>query len=93
MGPIKLDPVIMKQGSSWGYNYESMEGCGHDPADDKVTPEIAGKDVTINRMSKMDVSHAKPDAKNPGFDKGFWAKAKPQMDTVGEGLLTRKLKD
>ena len=89
----KLDPEIMKQGKSWGYNYDSMEGCGHDPADDKVTSDIVGKDVTVNVMSKMDTSHAKPAKDNPGFDKSFWAKADPQTDTVEGFKLTRKLKD
>ena len=93
MGRPELDPTIMKQGSSWGYNYNSTEGCNHDTADDKVDKTIDGIQVTLNTPSKMDAPHPKPGSENPGFDKTFWAKAKPQMDTVGEGLLTRKLKD
>ena len=93
MGKPELDKVIMGQGSSWGYNFNSLEGCSHNSSDDKVDDKIDGTDVTLNTMSKMDAPHPKPGSDNPGFDKGFWAKAKPQMDTVGEGMLTRKLQD
>lgn len=93
MGPIKLDSKIMSQGKAWGYNYDSDEGCGHDPADDKVDSKITAKDITLNKMSKMDASHAKPSSDNPGFDKSFWGKAEPPADTTGHGKLTRKLKD
>lgn len=93
MGPIKLDPKIMGTMKSWGDNYNSMEGCGHDPADDKVTSEITAKEVTLNTPSKMDAPHPKQGSDNPGFDKGFWAKADPLNDTTGHGKLTRKLKD
>ena len=93
MGPIKLDPAIMKTMETWGGNYDSTVGCSDDTSDNKVDSKIAGKDVTINKMSQMDAPHPKSSSDNPGFDKGFWAKASPQKDTVGEGLLTRKLKD
>lgn len=93
MGKPDLDPRIMNTMERWGGNYDSDVGCSHNGVADKKTDEIESKNVTLNIMSKMDASHAKPSSKNPGFDGGFWAKAKPQMDTVGEGLLTRKLKD
>lgn len=93
MGPIKLDPQIMNTMKTWGNNYNSKVGDDHDTCSDKVDKTIESKDVTINVMSKMDASHAKPDSMNPGVDKSFLAKAKPQTGTVGEGLLTRKLRD
>lgn len=93
MGPIKLDSKIMSQGKSWGYNYDSTEGDNHNKVADKKTDQIESKNVTLNIPSKMDASHAKPSSDNPGFDKGFWAKADPLMDTTGHGKLTRKLKD
>ena len=91
MGPIKLDSKIVNQMESWGGNYNSMDGCSHDSADDKVTKEIDSKDITLNVPSKMDAPH--PKTGNPGVDMGFWAKAKPLSDTTGHGTLTRKLKD
>lgn len=91
MGPIKLDPKIMKTMKSWGDNYNSLEGCGHDSDDDKLDSEINSKDITLNIPSKMDAVH--PKTNNPGVDMGFWAKAKPLSDTTGHGTLTRKLKD
>lgn len=93
MGPIKLDSKIMGQMEKWGGNYDSTEGCNHNSVADKKTAEIESKNVTLNIPSKMDASHAKPSSDNPGFDKSFWAKADPLMDTTGHGKLTRKLKD
>lgn len=93
MNKPQLDNVIMKQSNAWGANFNSMEGCRHNSEMDEVEDKVNGKDVTINIMSKMDASHAKPGADNPGFDKGFWAKADPQSDTVEGFKLTRALKD
>ena len=93
MGPIKLDSKITGQMKTWGGNYDSDEGCNHNGVADKISQEIDSKSVTLNTMSKMDASHAKPSSDNPGFDKGFWAKADPSSDTTGHGKLTRKLKD
>lgn len=94
MGPIKLDPKIMNQGKAWGYNWDNTDGDNHNGVADKIDDTIDGKDVTINVMSKMDASHSKPKGKNPGVDKHFLDElSKPQMDTVGEGKLSRSLKD
>lgn len=93
MGPIKLDSKIMKQGSSWGYNYDSTDGCGHNSTADKKDSTLTSKEITLNTMSKMDAERAKPGSKNPGVDKSFLAKGEPSMDTTGHGKLTRKLKD
>lgn len=92
MGPIKLDKKIMGTMKTWGGNYDSDEGDSHDTSSDKIDKKIDGKDVTENVMSQMDASHAKPDSCNPGFDKAFWAKADPSMDTTGHGKLTMATK-
>lgn len=93
MGKPDLDPMLMKQMDSWGANYNNMDGCSHDSDDDKVDQKIASKDQTLNVPSKMDAPHPKASSDNPGFDKGFWAKAKASTDTTGHGTLSRKLKD
>jgi len=93
MGPIKLDPKITGQMKKWGGNYDSTEGDSHNTVADKKDSKLTSKNVTLNIMSEMDASHAKPSSDNPGFDKGFWGKAVPQDDTTGHGKLTRKLKD
>ena len=93
MGPIKLDPQIMNTMEKWGGNYQSTVGDNHNGVADKIDSKIDSKDITLNKMSEMDASHAKPSADNPGFDRGFWAKADPLQDTTGHGKLTRKLKD
>ena len=93
MGKIELDKLIIGQENAWGGNYNSMEGCSHDSSDDKIDSKIEGKEITLNVMSTMDAPRPKTSAENPGFDKGFWAKAKPLQDTTGHGTLTRKLKD
>jgi len=92
MGPIKLDNTIMGTMKGWGNNFDSTVGCNHDTDDDKIDQKIDSKSITLNKMSEMDASHAKPSSCNPGIDKGFWAKADPQMDTTGHGKLTRTLK-
>lgn len=93
MGPIKLDSKITGQMKTWGSNYNSMEGCNHDAMADKLSPKINSKDVTLNVMSEMDASHAKPNSMNPGCDQTFWSKGNPQMGTVGEGKLSRSKTD
>lgn len=93
MGKIDLDKRIMGQMETWGGNYNSTEGDNHCSEADKISKEIDSKEITLNVMAKMDASHAKPDSMNPGFDKAFWAKAQPQMDTTGHGKLTRAVKD
>lgn len=93
MGPIKLDPMIMNQMEKWGGDYESNTGCNHNKVADVHDSEIESKTVTLNQMSKMDASHAKPASKNPGVDMGFLNKANPSKDTTGHGTLTRKCKD
>ncbi len=93
MGKIELNKQIIGSMGTWGGNYSSTVGCSHDTMADHIDQEIENEDITLNKMSKMDASHAKTASKNPGFDKGFWAKANPLMDTTGNGKLTRSLKD
>lgn len=93
MGPIKLDPRIMSTMKTWGGNYDSATGNSHNTEADVHDASIESKSVTLNIMSKMDASHAKPSNMNPGCDMGFLNKAKPQMDTTGHGKLSRSLKD
>lgn len=93
MGPIKLDPQIMNTMETWGNNYDSSVGNKHNKVADKIDPQINSKDITLNVMSKMDASHAKPSSEDPGVDMGFMNKGNPLMDTTGHGKLTRSLKD
>ena len=94
MGRPELDPQIMGTMKTWGGNYDSTVGDNHNGVADKIDQKIDGKDVTLNVMSKMDASHAKPSSDNPGVDKSFIdGKSKPLMDTTGHGRLTRSLQD
>jgi hypothetical protein len=94
MGPIKLDPKIVGQMKVWGGNYNSTVGDNHCTVADKVDQQIDSKQVTLNIMSKMDASHAKPSNMNPGVDRGFViGKGSPVMDTTGHGKLTKSLQD
>ncbi len=93
MGPIKLDPRIMKTMQSWGNNFDSTVGDNHNTMADKLDDQIENKDITLNVMSKMDAPHPKTSAENPKVDMGFLNKAKPLMDTTGHGKLTRSLQD
>ena len=72
--------------------YLAPGGDNHCGVADKITKSIVGKDVMGN-VGNLDPNRAKPSNLNPGFDKGFWAKAKPLEDTTGHGTLTRKLRD
>lgn len=71
MNMPKLDKLIMDQGNSWGANWNSMEGCGHDTDEDVVDKEIDGIQVTQNIMSLMDAPHPKPDEDNQALIKYF----------------------
>lgn len=93
MGKPELSKTIMGTMGTWGGNYNSNVGCSHDTGSDKVDQKIDSKEVTLNKMSQMDASHAKPGSMNPGVDKGFLGKANPVMDTTGHGKLTRNCKD
>ena len=94
MGKPELNKQIIGAMPTWGGNFDSTVGCNHDTMADKVDQKIDSKEITLNTMSKMDASHAKPSSCNPGVDKGFInGKSAPQMDTTGHGKLTRSLKD
>lgn len=93
MGRPELDKRITNSMKGWGAGYDSTVGCSHDTMADTIDSIIDSKSVTLNSMDKMDASHAKPSSKNPGVDRGFLAKANPQMDTTGHGKLSRSCQD
>lgn len=93
MGKPELNKQIIGAMPTWGGNFDSDVGCNHNNVANKIDSTIDSKDVTINKLNQMDVSHAKPSSKNPGVDKSFLAKSAPSMDTTGHGKLTRSCQD
>jgi hypothetical protein len=82
----------MKPAGDMIKGYLAPGGDNHNSVADKVSKELTGKDVMGN-VGNLDPNRAKPNSMNPGFDKGFWAKASPQKDTTGHGTLTKPIKD
>lgn len=87
---MPLDPKIVNTMKTWGGDYNSNVGCSHNTEADKISKQLVGN-VDIN--FDLDPDKSKPSNMNPGVDKGFLGKGKPQADTTGHGTLTRSCRD
>lgn len=89
MNTESLDKRIVGHMGPQGWNYQSdVGGSSSKVKGQKNSPAFTDPD-TMRNVKNMDPLMAKPSSDNPGVDSSFWAKAKPQKDTTGHGLLTR----